>query len=252
MASVCDQANAATINALVASNPERKNKINSGQLLTYKLDESIVIHLYDAPHLLKGTRNNLQTKNLWHSVVKRWSSSNMKFKSKSDANRKSVASWKDVSDMYESTYEGSRKLLPKITSEHINPDKLKMKVSTACQVFSQTFGNVLIQCSKNNQQRRDYTGTGQILLFFNDLFDSVNGSNVKTNTLRSPVTANSEHFDYWDFALNELAKMKFVDKVSGKTASPTKNIQNWQSTIRGYSELSRKCLELGMKEIALR
>lgn len=137
MGSVCDQAstNVSTINALIGLNPKTKpsGEANHCQLLTYKLRDTTVIHCYDIPHLLKGTRNNLQTKNLSHSVFKRWCRSDSNLINKKQG---LTASWDDVSDLYDLNLKGNRKLLPKITPEHIKPEKLKMKVSTATQVFS--------------------------------------------------------------------------------------------------------------------
>lgn len=152
------------------SNTKISGGANNGQLLTYKLRDTTVIHCYDIPHLLKGTRNNLQTKNLSHSVFKRWSSTD----SNSINGKEGLkASWDDVKDLY--YLRGSKRLLLKIYPEHINPERLKMKVSTATQVFSQTYEKVMLHCSQM-KQLRDCSGTAQILMFFNDLFDSMNGS----------------------------------------------------------------------------
>ncbi len=244
MGSVCDQAatNVSTVKALIGV-----GSANNGQLLTYNLGDTTVIHCFDPPHLIKGTRNNLQTKQLQHSVLKRWCHSDSK--SLHQVNQKLFAKWKDVSDLYDLKLKRS---LPKITPEHITPEKLKMKVSIATQVFSQTYGQVMIQCSKKKLLPEDCFATGQILMFFNDLFDSMNGSCLTENELKSPVTKDSKHFQYWDYALDMLSKMHFIDTVTGAPSNRTKNIQNWQSTVRGYYELSKKCLNLGMKKIALR
>lgn len=243
---MCDQAatNVAAVNVLIGG-----GGANNGQLLIYKLGDTTVIHCYDIPHLLKGTRNNLLTKDLSHSVFERWSESS-ESNSISDVKTKRglVAKWKDVSDLYDLNL----KLLSKITPEHITPEKLKMKVSVATQVFSQTYGRVMLHCSEKNQLQQDCSGTAQILMFFNDLFDSMNGSCKTENVLKSPVRKDSVHFKYWEYALDMLSKMTFIDKATGEATNRTKNIQNWQSTIRGYQELSKKCLNLGIAEIALR
>lgn len=254
LGSVCDQVstNVAAITALQQSHPDTKigaDGGNSGQLLMYKLQDTIVIHCYDVPHLLKGTRNNLQTKNLRHSVSKRWTSSLTSYRNSEGELKQLTASWKDISDTYGQSLKGSRRLLTKITPEHINPEKLKMKVSVAAQVFSQTYGEVMLE---KKLLKRDCTGTANILIFFNDLFDSLNGSCSTINELKSPVTETSVHFLYWDYALYMLSKMKFIDKVKNVATNRTKNIQNWESTVRGYCELSKKCLNLGMTKIALR
>lgn len=248
MGSVCDQANAAAINLLVSPNPNAGIIRNSGQLLTYKLGDTVVIHCYDGPHLLKGTRNNFLTKDLKHRIRRRWDSS-MNVAENWINKKELVASWNDVSDVYSRV---TKKLLPKITPEHIEPNKLKMKVSVATQVLSKTFGTVMLNCLEKGLVRRDCEGTAQVLMFFNDVFDSINGFTQTTNQLKSPVTKTSVHFNFWDYALRKLSEMKFINKTSGKSSNRTKNIQNWQSTIRGYAELSKKCLSLGMSEIALR
>ncbi|KAJ6642525.1 hypothetical protein Bhyg_07476 [Pseudolycoriella hygida] len=239
---------------IIGSASDQDSCNNDGQLLTYKLGGETVVHCYDAPHLLKGTRNNLQTKDLLHFVNKRWSCSDLSLRSvKTPANGKGhKANWNDISELYDINLEGGKKLLPmKITPEHITPNKQKLKVSTAAQVLSQTYGNVMLHCSKYRLLSRDCSGTAQVLLFFNDLFDSMNGSCLKANELKSPVTDGSIHFQYWEYALQMLSKMKFIEKETGKPTNRTKNLQNWQSTIRGFCVLSKKCLSLGMKKIAL-
>lgn len=249
---MCDQANAAAINELVASNPEGNSRPNKGDLLTYKLGNNTVIHFYDPPHLLKGTRNNLLTKNLKHAISGRWSRSYKKAIS-SKKKRQTVASWDDVAAVYEHVSKGSGRLLPKITPEHISPNRSKMRVSVASQIFSETYGRTMMQCSNEIKPLKDRSGTAEVLYFFNDIFDSLNTSTATTtNELKSPVQEGSIHFRYWDYALQELSDMKFIDKKSGAATHRTKNIENWQSTIKGYAELSKKCIKLGMSKIALR
>lgn len=253
LGSVCDQANAPTINALVASNAETKTRPNSGELLTYKLGDTYVIHCYDPPHLLKGTRNNLLTKNLTHYVSERWNGSDGVSTDDINTKDKLAASWDDIVYVYEESLKGSCRMLPKITPEHISPSKRKLRVSVASQIFSRSFGNVMKKFSSENATpSRTCYGTAQIMYFFNDLFDSVNGSKSKENALKSPVTSQSVHFQYWEYALNMLQKMQYVDKTNLKATNRTKNIQNWQSTIRGYAELSKKCFNVGINKVALR
>lgn len=225
---------------------------NEGKLLTYKLGDATIIHCWDIPHLIKGTRNNLITKNLSHFVFKRWNSSDSTSTNDVKQEKEFIASWDDVSDLYDLNLKGSQRLLKKITPEHIAPNRRKMKVSVATQVFSQTYGKVMQHCSEKMQLPRDCTSTAQILIFFNDLFDSMNGSCSVINELNSPITKNSVHFKYWEYALSMLSKMKFIKKIMGEVTNRTKNLQNWQSTIRGYIELCKKCFDLGMKEVALR
>lgn len=157
----------------------------SGCLLKYKVLGKDIIHCYDVPHLLKVERNNLQVKDLHHHIQKRWSISDSSTGDSSDSSNKSstsdkakpkVASWADVSRLYEQDRCGMPRSLKKVNAEHINPVKLKMKVCVAAQVFSLTYGTVMQQCVEKMQMPAEASGTAQILIFFNDLFDSLNGS----------------------------------------------------------------------------
>lgn len=88
-----------------------------------------LVHIYDPPHLLKGIRNNLLNKNLIFNV---------------DGEPKE-ASWKDIVALYELDSKISDvKMLPRLTSEHVIPEKIKkMKVKNAAQVFSQRVSSIM-------------------------------------------------------------------------------------------------------------
>lgn len=287
IASVCDQCstNVKAVNQLI--NPEydkqKKKKPTTG-LLQYKIRDTVIIHCYDPPHLIKGIRNNLVTKQLQHHVTRRWNITETGFQENIIKQPARRASWDDLKSFYDWSNRGSTKLLPKITSEHISPNKEKMKVSHATQVFSQTYGNMMLKFCTNEELPKQLSDTAEILLFFNDLFDSVNGSVESSgNELKAAVSENSVHFAFWEYALCMLSKMSFIEKVkkideSGQGAKVKKNdktgidtngkasenrkteketnrtkvIQHWQSTVLGYIEICRTCLNLGMTEISLR
>lgn len=164
------QTNVAAIGRLI--DPKRVTPIKQdGEILKYKILETEIIHCYDLPHLIKVIRNNFHDKDIKHCISKRW---NISDSNGSDNDKKTyTATWKDVADVYDFDLKGSQRLLKKITEEHINPDKLKMKVCVATQVFSQTFGNVMLHFSEQGSYPKDCFGTAQVLLFFNDLFDSL-------------------------------------------------------------------------------
>lgn len=134
ISTVCDQTstNAAAINRL-QKNPNNIYK-NNGQEFTvfgFEIGGHDIVPLYDVPHLLKGLRNNLVSKDL-----------NFEHKWKNHA-----ASWKHMIQFYEldkqQSTEGDR-LTPKPTDCHVYPAKLKkMKVSNAAQMFSQRVGAIM-------------------------------------------------------------------------------------------------------------
>lgn len=82
--------------------------------------------------------------------------------------------------------------------------------------------------------------TLEVVNFFNNLFDSVNGDNRKNNEineLRCPVTEESKHHDFWISAKILLNKMRFVDKISREIVKSVPSLVNWSFTIDGFQKL---------------
>lgn len=254
IASTCDQVgtNVSALNHLIDPTYDgKKPKKQDGKIYKYTIRNVEIIHCFDLPHLIKVIRNNLQTKDIIHHILKRWSI----FDNDNciDVKKSYTATWDDIVDVFKFDSMGSQKLLKKITDEHIQPNKLKMKVSVAVQVFSQSYGNVMQYFSKQKCFPKDCSGTAQVLLFFNDLFDSLNGSgDPQTDSLFGSVNENSIHFVFWDYALSVLSKMSFIDKITKKANNRSSVILKFMSTIRGYIELTRICLNMNMKNVALR
>lgn len=249
--SVCDQvgSNAAAINHLI--NPDCVRKTQTGEILKFKIHDTIIFHCFDPPYLIKVIRNNLMTKDLKHYVTKRWDISDPN--SIVEKQKALFAYWKDVEDIYDLNLRGTERPLRKITDEHIKPQKKKMTVSVAAQIFSETYGNFMMDCSMTKHFQRDISGTAQILLFFNDLFDSINGSDQPQNdVLKGSINESSIHFKYWDYALKMLAKMNFIDKETGKVTNRSTVLKKFMSTIRGYIEIIKICFNANIKEVALR
>lgn len=127
IATICDQGstNVSAINFLInrtreeymKENKEFKNKV-------FEIDGHEVIPLYDPPHLIKGIRNNLLSKNLEATIN----------------GQKRTAKWDHIIKLYSenTAYKGLR-LMPKLTENHVVPKKIfKMKVKCATQVFSRS------------------------------------------------------------------------------------------------------------------
>lgn len=227
--------------------PVKKRSKITGRLLSYRVREHTIIHCYDPPHLIKGIRNNLMTKKLTHHITKRWNIDQSTHKDRR------MASWKHIREAYTFARKSSTKLLPNITPEHMDPKKSKMKVDVAAQIFSETFGNMMLQYSNNRALPKRFVDTAEILLFFNDLFDSCNGaSSSGNNELKAAVKEKSIHFSFWTYALSMLSKMDFLDPKTGKPTRKTRVIQHFQSTILGYIEVCKKCFELNLPEVSIR
>jgi len=137
----------------------------------------------------------------------------------------------------------------------------KMKVSCAAQVFSQRVGAimkrlpVLLNTSSNQSLEKKVQSTvedtGHLCLFIDNLFDSANGNTSKPVTgkeLRSAVTLNSVHWDFWRKALIVLQSMQYETKT--KKVIPS--VVNWIKTIKGLQVLCKRLLNDGFKYVLLR
>lgn len=256
--SVCDAVytNQAAVNRLIGTKYLRG--VTLGSLLEYTINGAKITHFFDPPHLIKSVRNNLLVKNLGHTV----SFNETKFRSNGSIvwneknKQKRTAFWKDVSDFYEfnnNCDSGLFNLIPKITADHIRPMRRKMKVDLATQVFSGTYGRNMYLCAKRKQFSNDCIGTAAVLIFFNDLFDSVNSSDVPMPGKRmGAVTMESEHFAFWDYAIRMLDTMEF--SASLKTGRPNKSnvCKHFVSTLKGLRQISERLLDMGLKSIGLR
>lgn len=97
---------------------------------TFEVNGAEIIPLYDYPHLMKGVRNNLLTKN---SLLNK-------------NNIASVASWDIIKTAWQMdrTMNSIRPQLKKLTEEHIFEKKIKkMRVKHATQVLSGTVASYI-------------------------------------------------------------------------------------------------------------
>ena len=148
------------------------------------------------------------------------------------------ASWQHIIDVYEYSKKGIENLIPKITDEHIRPERKKMKVSIAAQILSRSFARCTYFCSERQLLPKHFRDTANALYFFNDLFDSLNGDSPDVNSLRSTVTKGSRHMRFWTEALHMLKNMKFVSKENrSKIDKRNTTLKNFIHTVRGFQEI---------------
>lgn len=112
---VCDQAptNVAAINILLRETQQHYVKKNiDKRSFGFEINNQEIVPLYDPPHLLKGIRNNLITKDLSYTM---------------NGTRR-TAKWKHIVDFYEidkCRLDIGERMVPKLTDSHIYPDKLR-------------------------------------------------------------------------------------------------------------------------------
>lgn len=139
ISTICDQGatNSAAINILMNDTKAyywKHNKEFNGDFyeVEYKFGNSTehikIFHLFDPPHLLKGIRNNLLTKNVSFHM-----------------DGEKIASWCDIIKLYElDSGVQDVKMLPRLTKEHVMPNEIrKMRVRNAAQVFSQRVSSIM-------------------------------------------------------------------------------------------------------------
>lgn len=85
---------------------------------------------------------------------------------------------------------------------------------------------------------REGRNTAEMVLFFDQLFDSVNGYALKSEkSLKGAISYNSPHFSFWEKAIKRLQKMRFVDSKDKKSLRSSATLRNWIFTIRGFRKL---------------
>lgn len=228
---------------------------NDGRLLVYYVNGRRMIHCYDPSHVIKVLRNNLETKDLVHNITGRCKKDALNNQVSTASSQR--ASWVHIFDLYRMDLQSPQRLLPKLTAEHLEPKKYKMKVSLATEIFSNTCGTVMLNCIEKKLLPGNFDGTAQILLFLNDIFDSMNCSEPKKANPNRPqlkyaVKENSIHFSFWEYAVTVLQKMNFVNKSDGKVNNRSSVLKKLESTIKGYSEFSKTCFGLGISSIDIR
>ncbi|XP_047027534.1 uncharacterized protein LOC124641571 isoform X2 [Helicoverpa zea] len=242
VATICDQGatNVAAINALLRETKEKYLKRNEewrGGF--FEINNTSIIPLYDPPHLLKGVRNNLLTKKLHYKYE----------------GKQCVAKWDDIVNLYQraSGFMGVT-TVPKLTLLHVIPSMIpKMRVKHCTQVFSSTVAVAMGLRAEEGKLEPTAKETATILMIFDRLFDSVNGSFNEINNgkiYRAAVTPRSPHHKLWNDSLPILKSMKFF-KNDGKSAI-VPSLSSWVKTIEGFQKIVKTMSTKGVNSLLLR
>nr|XP_049704773.1 uncharacterized protein LOC126056285 [Helicoverpa armigera] len=236
----CDQgtSNIAAINLLIKETKEKYLRNNKEYKEGFfEINDTIIYPIFDPPHLIKGMRNNLITKNLECYMD----------------GKKRTAKWAHLEALYKNGpgFKGLR-LIPKLTARHVIPNLIpKMKVKYATQVFSKTVSVAMGFIAEIGRIPKESTETAEVLLFFDRLFDSVNGNFSKIvngKVYRSAVSPKSPHHKLWHKSLPILKTMKFI----GDRARLVPSISSWIKTIQSFQQITKRLHGLGLRSILLR
>lgn len=141
-----------------------------------------IVYLFDTPHLMKATRNNLQ-KNYWEI----------------DKNKTSCTY---IEQFYNSDKLQTNRKCPKLTHSHIRPNNFeKMKVNLAVQVLSHSVASGMETDIALGLLPTAATYTVEVIRNFNNLFDMLNCSLNRYSTIFQRV------FD------GDAAQITFLEKM---------------------------------------
>ncbi|KAF7287334.1 hypothetical protein GWI33_001694 [Rhynchophorus ferrugineus] len=214
VATVCDQgsANVAAIKILLQETQEYFSQRNeNNNHFGFLIDEKEIVPLFDGPLLLKGLRNNLLTRNLHFA--------------KDGISR--VAKWDHIEQLYKFEKKMEMQMCNKLTDQHVIRGIINKKnVKHCAQVFSKTVGKaiiiylsyakLLLENTSNHSHlplENESYDTAQLLLFLDELFDSLNSSTCDVlpgKPLQGAVTSTSGHIHFWKEALVVLSSMRFM------------------------------------------
>ncbi|KAJ3650217.1 hypothetical protein Zmor_021918 [Zophobas morio] len=195
----------------------------------YLVNSNSILHNFDACHLIKCLRNAMIDKDIQDDS--------------------GIARWNDIEMLYAKDGLSVDSKITKLTELHIHPQgKMKMKVSLATQVFSNSVYSAMTLV--NNFGFVNWGGTASFVKFCDTLFDSLNSKCKETKPMRRPLTDNSEHMKFWAEAKVRLNDLKFFK--NGKEVHAPPSVQNFIVTIRNIERLWEKLKTLGFKYFATR
>ncbi|GLV32870.1 hypothetical protein CBL_01763 [Carabus blaptoides fortunei] len=239
ISTVCDQAsaNVKAIHDLQANTQgDYARKGEDCRKGFFEIDKQRVVPLFDAPHLIKGIRNNLLQKDL-ECVI--------------DGVTR-IAKWQHISELYaldRNEEISDLRMLSKLAEHHIGPNHTqKMKVKFCTQVFSQRVAAIMHYVARQNPSPLsdgvEYTAI--VLLFLDKLFDSVNESQLfcpEGKPFRGAVKEGLAHHEFWPEAIQILATMVFIPQLRTHPAS----VKNFRRTLQGFQLISKtmkKCVSM--------
>ena len=169
--------------------PEKPWFIHKGKKLYY---------IFDPPHIIKAVRNNLM-KYDYH------------FENK-------VASWRDITAIYEFDSKNSIRCCPKLTNTHISPHGFqRMKVKLATQVMSHTLSAAMLMAVSGGLLPPSAAGTAELVANFDKIFDSLNSTSLKSHKPHNrPITAESDHCQFMNEMRTFVKGITVINPTTGK------------------------------------
>lgn len=176
----------------------------------FVLEGRKIYFLYDTPHLLKCTRNNLRAPHKLHIGQE-------------------IVDWSFIRQLYESSHPLKLKLAKKLTDNHIYRKPFNnMKVKYASQVVSESVSVAIDVFIALGVLPASAKPTADFLETIDKLFDCLNSSSVKKtgDKLRYGISQGSEHLAFLRECLSWVESWKFDGPRQPHT------VEAWKVTLK--------------------
>jgi hypothetical protein len=189
----------------------------STENLIFLVDNEKVFNIFNTPHLIKATRNNLLKHNF-------------------QINNK-LASWTQIVNFYERDSKQWIKMAPKLSTCHIKPNNfVRMKVKYAVQIFSNHVAAGMCTQMSSGFLPTEAVGTIDVIDHFDKLFDILNSSSVINPKEYGKVfTGSDKQIQFLEEMLCFLKCIKVINE-NGSYVN-VKCFKCWQITIKSIIQL---------------
>lgn len=193
-----------------------KNNLNlTEENPCFYVDSKKLVYLFDVPHLLKSTRNNL------FSYVFR--------SNEGDTNKKYIET------MYQYDKSKDYRLCPKLTDEHIYPNSFqKMKVKYASQVLSHSTSVALNWFVDFKLVPPEARVTATFIDNMNRLFDILNSSHLNNFHV---FKGTEKQINFLQKMITFFKNLKVINEKGKDVTNIVKFTFGWKMTIKGVLEL---------------
>ena len=174
-----------------------------------------IFFMYDPPHLLKCTRNNLSSHD---------------FHVNGD-----LISWKFINKFFLQDKNLKIRMAPRLKQKHLSlPPFSKMKVQLAAQILSRSVYTGMMTQVETNKLPVEALPTADFILKMNNLFDCFNSENyVHPNTYKRAISDKSSHIQFFN---EMIAYIKSWD-IGNVSNDVFKFNKGWIITIRSVMML---------------
>lgn len=182
------------------------------------VNEEKLFYIFDTPHLIKATRNNL---------IKH----NFQFNSK-------IASWAHIIQFYERDSKQWIRAAHNLSKCHIEPNGFqKMKVKYAVQVFSNHVAAGMCTQMSSGFLPTEAIGTIDLIDHFDKLFDILNSSTIASpKEYGKAFTGSEKEIKFLQDILNFIRTIEVIDE-NGSRVKSVKCFGCWQITINSIMQL---------------